>query len=161
MTHIIDPTDFRTVLGHFCSGITIISAMCDGVPVGFTCQSFFSLSLDPPLIAFSPATSSKTYPDIRKAGHFCVNVLADDQSDVCMNFARSNTDKWKDVTWEAGTTGSPIIENVLAWIDCRIEAEHEAGDHFITVGRVLKLGAREGSPLLYFKAAFGHFKATA
>ena len=153
------PAGFRHVLGHFCSGITIVTAVLDGVPVGLTCQSFFSLSLDPPLVAFSPARTSTSYPSIRKAGAFCINVLAEDQKELCRGFARSGTDKWAGVEWRAGPTGSPIIAHSLAWIDCRLETEHEAGDHFLTVGRVIQLEATQKRPLLYFHGDFAHLAA--
>lgn len=153
----MSPLDFRSTLGHFCSGIVVVSALNDGVPVGMTCQSFFSLSLDPPLIAFSPAKSSKSYPLIRSSGAFCINILEEAQQALCANFARSGTDKWQQVAWKPGPTGSPVLEGVLAWIDCHLEAEYEAGDHYLVVGRVVGLNStadNRARPLLYFKGAY-------
>jgi flavin reductase (DIM6/NTAB) family NADH-FMN oxidoreductase RutF len=152
----IAPEDFRSVLGHFCSGVTVVTAAEGGQLAGLTCQSFFSLSLSPPLVAFSPARSSRSYPIIRKSQAFCINVLSDGQQDLCERFARTGADKWRDVAWRPAPSGSPVLDGVLAWIDCRIEAEYETGDHFLTVGRVLALKAARARPLLYFKGAFAN-----
>lgn len=155
----VAPADFRSVLGHFCSGVTIVTAASGGELAGLTCQSFFSLSLDPPLVAFSPSRISRSYPLIRQAGAFCINVLSEQQQDLCAAFARTG-DRWRDVDWTPGPTGSPVLPEVLAWIDCRVEAEYETGDHFLTIGRVVALEAREaGRPLLYFKGAFADLAA--
>jgi flavin reductase (DIM6/NTAB) family NADH-FMN oxidoreductase RutF len=155
----IDASHFRHVLGHFPSGVTIVTAALDGELAGMTCQSFFSVSLDPPLIVFSPAKTSTSYPKIRQAGAFCINILAHDQEPLCLGFSRSGADKWRDVSWQAGATGAPIIDGVQAWIDCRLEAEHDAGDHYLTVGRVIDLQVTDTRPLLYYKGAFGKLHA--
>lgn len=150
-----DPHHFRSVLSHFASGVTIVAAVNDGAPVGLTCQSFFSLSLDPPLVAFSAAKTSTSYPRIRAAGSFCINILAGDQQELCAGFARSQTDKWRGVSWAPGPTGSPVIDGVLAWIDCEIHAEHEAGDHFLTIGRVVALHRNDHpQPLVFYRGGF-------
>jgi 3-hydroxy-9,10-secoandrosta-1,3,5(10)-triene-9,17-dione monooxygenase reductase component len=147
--------EFRRVLGGFASGITVVTALVDGTPVGMTCQSFFSLSLEPPLIAFSPSRASASYPSIRRSGSFCVNILEAGQEDVCNQFARTGTDKWRGVTWRPGRTGSPIIDGVLASIDCTLERELETGDHYLTIGRVVALQSHPGRhPLLYFNGAY-------
>ncbi|WP_045745300.1 flavin reductase family protein [Actinoplanes rectilineatus] len=150
-----DISEFRRVLGGFASGVTIITAVLDGTPVGMTCQSFFSLSLEPPLIAFSPARTSTSYPLIRKAGRFCVNILEAGQEDLCRQFARSGTDKWRGVAWQPGVTGSPILDGVLASIECDLERDVEAGDHYLTIGRVVDLASTPGKqPLLFFNGTF-------
>ncbi|MFC0534092.1 flavin reductase family protein [Phytohabitans kaempferiae] len=157
----IPPAAYRQVLGHFCSGITVVTAIADGTPAGLTCQSFFSVSLDPPLVAFSSARTSKSYPAIQRAQSFCINILAQGQQALSTIFARSGPDKWRDVSWRPGRrTGSPILDGVLAWVECTTVAEHEAGDHFLTIGRVVSLehtGATE--PLLYFRGAYGRLAA--
>ncbi|MFD7080871.1 flavin reductase family protein [Streptomyces sp. NPDC002181] len=164
----VNPADtegFRHVLGHFCSGVTVITAIdpATGAPVGFTCQSFTSLSLDPPLVAFTVSDRSATWPHIEPSGAFCVNVLAADQQMLCRSFARSGTDKFAGVEWSPGPgTGSPRLAGSLAWIDCRIEAVHPGGDHSIVVGRVQALDAAgPGSiePLLYYEAGFRSLSA--
>ncbi|MFJ4828939.1 flavin reductase family protein [Streptomyces sp. NPDC088747] len=140
----------RRVLGQFGTGIVIVTATTDGGPVGMTCQSFASLSLDPPLISLSPGRSSTTWPRIRESGHFCINVLAHDQQELSNAFARSGGDKFAGVSWQAGQHGAPALDGALAWIHCRLWREYDGGDHTIVVGEVLELA--DGSskpPLLY------------
>jgi 3-hydroxy-9,10-secoandrosta-1,3,5(10)-triene-9,17-dione monooxygenase reductase component len=150
----LDPATLRSVLGHFCSGVTIITAVDDGDLVGLTCQSFFSLSLDPPLIAFAPSKTSTSYPRIRSAGVFCVNVLAEDQAEICRAFGRSGPDKWSGVDWAPSANGAPKLAGVQAWLDCSLEAEHEGGDHFLTIGRITDLAGSDKPPLLFYKGKF-------
>jgi 3-hydroxy-9,10-secoandrosta-1,3,5(10)-triene-9,17-dione monooxygenase reductase component len=147
----------REVLGHFVSGIVVITASGPDGPLGFTCQSFASLSLDPPLVSFAPARSSTTWPKIRAVGTFCINVLAADHQDVSAGFARSGIDKFEDVAWRpAPASGSPVLEGVSAWVDCALWAEHDGGDHTIAVGRVHDLGADESRlPLLFYRGRYG------
>lgn len=154
----VSPTVMRDVLGHFVSGIVVVTAAGPAGPLGFTCQSFASLSLDPPLVNFSPARTSTTWPRIRAHGLFCVNVLAADQEDVSGGFARSgaSVDKFAGVRWVAGPSGAPVLEGVSAWIDCALWAEYDGGDHTIAVGRVLDLGADPSRPaLLYYRGRYG------
>ena len=157
----IDSARFRQVLGHFATGVTIVTGMEGKEPVGLTCGSFFSVSLDPPLVAFSPAKSSKSWPRIQPSGAFCVNILGEDQEDVCRVFATSGADKFQGLGWKRGATGSPILADVLAWIECTIEAEHDAGDHTIVVGRVVELhvGDEPEGPLLFYRGGYGRFEA--
>jgi 3-hydroxy-9,10-secoandrosta-1,3,5(10)-triene-9,17-dione monooxygenase reductase component len=156
----LDEAALRTVLGHFCTGITIITAIDDGIPVGLTAQSFTSLSLDPPLVLFCPAKSSSSWPRIRKAGHFCANVLGADQEHLCRQFALSGADKFAGVGFHLGESGAPVLDGTLAHIDCRIETVHDGGDHDIAVGRVLGLGTgTEAGPLLFYRGGYGTFSA--
>jgi len=156
----IPSREFRRVLGGFASGVTIITAMVDGEPVGMTCQSFFSLSLDPPLVAFSPSLHSTSYPRIRQSGSFAVNILEASQRPLCEQFSRSGTDKWRGVEWRPGVTGSPLLEGALASIDCDLEQELETGDHYLTIGRVLELDSTPGRrPLLFFNGSYEHLAA--
>ncbi|MCO7219113.1 flavin reductase family protein [Klenkia sp. PcliD-1-E] len=153
---IVDPRTMRDVLGHFASGITVVTAVEESGPIGFTCQSFSSLSLDPPLVSFAPARSSTTWPRLRAIGRFCVNVLADDQHALSTQFSRSGTDKFAGVGWSPSAHGSPVLDGVVAWIDCALHAEHDGGDHTIVVGRVLDLGATaERTPLVFHRGAYG------
>ena len=113
-------------------------------------------------MSFCAAHTSTTWPHIREAGHFCVNVLGEDQEQLCRLFAVTGGDKFAGIGWKgAGTTGAPIIDDVLAWLDCTIEAQHEAGDHVIVVGRVHELGLthHEGKPLVFFRGGYGRFEA--
>jgi 3-hydroxy-9,10-secoandrosta-1,3,5(10)-triene-9,17-dione monooxygenase reductase component len=152
-----DLARFKQAMGTFATGVTIVSGIEDGRPVGFTCQSFMSVSIDPPFVAVAPARTSTSWPRIAAAGSFCVNVLADHQSEVGQRFAISGGDKFQGVSWHPGpATGSPVIEGGLAWVDCRLELVHDAGDHELIIGRVLDLGvgASDGSPLLYYRSKF-------
>ena len=154
-----DSADFRQAMANFCTGVTVVTGLSDGVPVGFTAQSFVSLSLEPPLIAVCPGKSSSSWPRIRAAGGFCINILAADQMAICQAMAKSGADKFADIDWRSGVTGAPIIAGSLAYVDCLLHAEHEAGDHFIAVGEVKDFSLVKGdeSPLLYFRSGFGVF----
>jgi flavin reductase (DIM6/NTAB) family NADH-FMN oxidoreductase RutF len=117
-----DAGQFRRVLGHFPTGVAAITARDEnGAPVGMTVGSFTSVSLDPLLVALLPDKNSGTFPKIRAAGSFCVNVLGEDQERVCRSFAAKGVDKFLGVQWRAAGSGSPIIDGVVAWIDCDIE----------------------------------------
>lgn len=154
----IDPLEFRRVLGHCPTSVTVVTAAPDGVPKGMTIGSFFSVSLDPPLVGLCVDRRSTSWPEIEPAGVFAVNVLADDQSDLSARFAGRVPDKYDGVPWRPGVTGSPIIEGAIGHIDCRLESTFEAGDHWIVVGRVLELDVdREARPLLFFQGGYGTF----
>ncbi len=157
----IEEAEFRTVLGHFASGISVVTGLVDGAPAGFACQSFFSLSLNPPLIAVSPSKTSTSWPGISGSGSFCVNVLAEDQEALCRVFARAGggSDKFAGIGWSPAATGSPRLHDVLAWVDCRLEAVHDAGDHHLVVGAVVGMGTGHGDPLVFYRGGFGGFKA--
>ena len=158
-----DPRTFRDPLGHFASGITIISGSDETGPIGFTCQSFYSVSTEPPLVSFSVMTNSSTYPRVRETGKFAVNVLARDQHTVSNQFARKGTDKWAGVEWTPTLAGNPVIADTLMWLDCEIWAEHEAGDHYIVIGRVTQMSPAEWhkeEPLLYFEGQYRQLRDT-
>ncbi len=126
--------------------------------MGLTCQSFASVSLDPPLVLFAAARASFSWPRIRRAGHFCANVLEEGQEELGRRFAVKGADKFAGVGWRPGATGSPILAGCLAHVECEVEAVHEAGDHDIVVGRVVDLGVRgEGNPLLFYRGGYGRF----
>ena len=156
-----DQARLRQVMGHFATGVTIVTAMDGDEPVGLTAQSFTSLSLDPPLILFAPGKTSSTWPRIEKAGCFTVNILGEAQEAVCRTFAVSGGDKFADVMWTpAEISGSPLLDDVLAWVDCTLESELDGGDHVIVVGRVVDLSMeQEGKPLLFYRGGFGTFEA--
>ncbi len=151
---------FRDVLGCFASGITVVTTMSGEEPVGMTCQSFSSVSLDPPLITFIPARTSRAWPLIQRAGRFCINILAADQEHVSAQMATKGVDKFAGLEWfPAAATGSPVIAGTLAHLDCTIAAVYEGGDHFVVVGRVEHLeqhapDASATEPLLYFKGRY-------
>lgn len=150
-----DSGRFRSVLGHFCTGVTVITGHDGERPAGFACQSFAALSLDPPLVLFCPAKTSRSWPAIERAGRFAVNVLAEDQRAVSAVFGARGADKFESVSWRAAASGAPLLDGALAWMDCAVETVHEAGDHLVVVGRVLELGdTRDTRPLLFFRGAY-------
>ena len=150
-----DPDRFKEAMSRFATGVTIVAGMEDGEPVGFTCQSFVSLSLDPPYVAVAPARTSTSWPRIARSGAFCVNVLCEEQEELCRDFAVSGGPKFDGVEWRpAPVTGSPVIAGSLAWVDCTVELVHDAGDHELILGRVRDLGVGDGSPLLFFRSRF-------
>ena len=153
---VVEPARMREVLGHFASGVTVVTAVTDDGPIGFTCQSFSSLSLDPPLVVFAPARTSTTWPRLRTIGRFCVNVLAEHQTALSRSFARSGVDKFAGVPWSPSPHGSPVLGDVVAWLDCTLWAEYDGGDHTVAVARVVDLGADPGRPpLLFHRGRYG------
>jgi 3-hydroxy-9,10-secoandrosta-1,3,5(10)-triene-9,17-dione monooxygenase reductase component len=154
-----EATAFRQVLGHFCTGVTVITAADEGAgPAGFACQAFAALSLTPPLVLFCPSRSSATWPVIERAGHFCANVLADGQQELARRFGTSGGDRFAGVRWSPSPAGAPVLASALTWVECAVEAVHEAGDHYLVLGRVTGLGAcRAGRPLLFYR---GRYAAT-
>jgi flavin reductase (DIM6/NTAB) family NADH-FMN oxidoreductase RutF len=166
-TRAFDAKQFRTVLGHFPTGVTIVSGIAGDAPAGFTIGSFTSVSLEPPLVGFLPMLTSETWAAIAPSGAFCVNVLSRAQADLCWRFARTGneTERFDGVGWHPAPSGSPIIDRAVAWIDCNVEAVYEMGDHYFVLGRVLALEAdadHDGDgphPLLFFKGTLGGFAA--
>jgi 3-hydroxy-9,10-secoandrosta-1,3,5(10)-triene-9,17-dione monooxygenase reductase component len=155
----IDPQAFRNALGFYASGVTIIAAHDGQEPIGFTCQSFHSVSLDPPLISFSVMRTSSSYPRIRANGKFSVNVLSKEQQAISNRFASKSLNRWQDVTWVMTPENNPAIAGTLIWLDCKILAEHWAGDHDIVVGEVLNMSPRDwhdGEPLVFFRGRYRH-----
>jgi 3-hydroxy-9,10-secoandrosta-1,3,5(10)-triene-9,17-dione monooxygenase reductase component len=161
-----DGAEFRRVLGHFPTGVTIVSGMDGDKPMGFTIGSFTSVSLDPPMVGFLPMTTSDTWLAIAPSGRFCVNVLGVHQADLCWSFAKSGNEhrRFDDVAWRPSPTGSPIIDRAVAWIDCVVENVYDMGDHVFVLGRVVALDAdadhdgQPPTPLLFCLGALGHFE---
>ncbi len=150
----VTPQLMRTVLGTFTSGIVVVTAPSQP-PLGFTCQSFTSLSLDPPLVSFCPARTSTTWPLIRAVGRFTINVLAHDQAALSEQFARSGVDRFAGVGWTASPNGSPVIDGVSAWIDCELSTEYGGGDHTIVLGAVQALESNpQRHPLIFYRGRY-------
>jgi len=152
----VSPAVMRDVLGHFATGVVVVTArQTDGTLLGFTCQSFASLSLDPPLVSLAPARTSTTWPRIREVGGFCVNVLADDHEQLSVRFARSGIDRFAGIPWRPGVDGAPVICGVVAWVAAALEHAYDGGDHTVVVGRVRALGADPGrGPLLFHRGRY-------
>ena len=151
-----DAAEFRRVLGHVPTGVTVVTAQCDGEPVGLAVGTFFSVSLEPPMVGFCAAKTSTSYPNVEVSGTFCANVLAADQESVSRVFASSGADKFRGLGWRpSADTGSPMVAGALAWIDCRIVSVTDAGDHVIVLGEVLSLEApRDAAPLIFFRGGY-------
>jgi 3-hydroxy-9,10-secoandrosta-1,3,5(10)-triene-9,17-dione monooxygenase reductase component len=153
-----DSAKFRQVLGHFTTGVTVITAAADGQPVGLAVGSFSSVSLEPPLVAFFADRGSQSWPKIEATGSFCVNILGAEQEDVCRRFASKGDDKFAGLGWKPAGSGAPLIDGVIAWIDCDIESVTDAGDHHFVLGRVRDLAVEhDGAPLLFFRGGYGRF----
>jgi flavin reductase (DIM6/NTAB) family NADH-FMN oxidoreductase RutF len=159
MSKAIDPALFRETLGHYPTGVAVVTAVAeDGTPVGMVVGTFSSVSLDPPLVAFFPAASSKSFAQLRAARTFCVNVLAADQEPLCRQFSVSGADKFDGVRWRPGPLGSPILEGAVSWIECTFDEIREAGDHYVVLGRVHDLAVERSTlPLLFFQGGYGRF----
>jgi flavin reductase (DIM6/NTAB) family NADH-FMN oxidoreductase RutF len=164
-----DGAHFRAVLGHFPTGVTIVTGLAGDAldarrPIGFTIGSFTSISLDPPLVGFFAMTDSDTWQAMAPTGGFCVNVLRNTQADLCWRFARvGNEDhRFDGLGWHpAPVTGCPVIDGVGAWIDCAIERTLVLGDHELVVGAVRALDHHTDThvPLVFYRGALGGFAA--
>lgn len=149
-----DPRGFRRCLGQFATGVTVMTATVDGGQVGVTANSFSSLSLDPPLILWSIARSSRSFSAFEKADHFAVNILAAEQIDLSQRFASTSDDKFEGVLWEPGSCGSPLISGTTGILECRSEARHAGGDHLILIGRVVRFVRYPGEGLLFAQGRY-------
>ncbi len=147
---------FRDALGRFATGVTVVTCQSPLGPLGITANSFASLSLDPPLVLWSPAKASRRHEAFVEAERFAIHVLGDAQQDVCMNFTKQGTD-FEALDWSVGAHDVPLIEGCLARFECSRHAVHEGGDHSLIVGRVEAVTLREGTPLIFAKGAFGTF----
>jgi 3-hydroxy-9,10-secoandrosta-1,3,5(10)-triene-9,17-dione monooxygenase reductase component len=153
----VESQTFRRVLGRFCTGVTVVTGQDDTTPVGFTCQSFAALSLEPPLVLFCPNRTSRAWPAIERSGRFCVNVLSEPQQTVSSTFGRRVADRFAGLRWTPAPSGSPVLPEVLAWIDCTVEHVHEAGDHYVVIGRVTTLEETDAArPLLFYQGAYAN-----
>ncbi|HWD69949.1 MAG TPA: flavin reductase family protein [Solirubrobacteraceae bacterium] len=143
--------NFRTVLGRLPTGVVVVTGGDREQPSALVVGSFMSVSLQPPLVAVSPAKTSTSWPAIEAGGQFCANVLGEGQEDLAKRFAQTGGNKFDGVSWAAApATGSPLLEGVAAWIDCRIYKRYEAGDHWLVLGEVLELsGLRESGALVF------------
>jgi flavin reductase (DIM6/NTAB) family NADH-FMN oxidoreductase RutF len=158
MSGTIDSSKFRQVLGHFATGVTVITASAESGPVGLAVTSFASVSLEPALVGFFPGKHSSSWPKIEAAGHFCVNLLGEDQEEVCRVFASKEPDKFAGLGWTPSSSGAPILDGAIAWIDCDLAQVVETGDHYLAVGAVRELAvAHDGPPLLFFRGGYGKY----
>ena len=155
----IDGARFREVLGSYPTGVAIVTCTdAYGVPAGMVIGTFTSVSLDPPLIGYLPMKTSRTFARMRGAPTFCVNILAADQESVCQHFASPAEDKFAGLAWHPSPAGNPILDGVVAWIDCDYASVTEIGDHYSVLGGVLDMRLeRDTAPLLFFQRGYGRF----
>jgi len=156
----IDPKNFRRVLGHFPTGVTVVTANVESGPIGVAIGSFASISLEPPLVGFFLGNQSGSGVAIEEAGHFCVNVLGADQVELCATMASKGEDKFDGVVYSAApASGAPVFAGSLATIDCVLDSVIETGDHNLIIGLVQHLEATPngGDPMVFFGGNYGTF----
>lgn len=156
----VEPRRLRTVAGRFTTGVVAVTALrgSDGAPAGLAVNSFTSVSLDPPLVLFCVARTSTSWPDVRSADRFCVNILGEGQRDLSARFATSGSDKFGEASWTPSPGGAPVLDGSIGWIECSVEEEIPAGDHDVVIARVHELDTHhEDSPLLFFRGLYGRY----
>jgi 3-hydroxy-9,10-secoandrosta-1,3,5(10)-triene-9,17-dione monooxygenase reductase component len=151
-----DADSFRHVLGHYPTGVAVITAQAPGGPVGMAMNSFTSLSLDPPLVLFCPASASTTWPLLRTAGTIAINVLSAGQEAVSRAFSARNSDRFEGIDWSAGGNGAPLLKDALGWLECTVQAEYPAGDHTVVIARIDLMGVHDAiaDPLVFFRGGY-------
>ncbi|WP_319458239.1 MULTISPECIES: flavin reductase family protein [unclassified Mycobacterium] len=161
---VVEPDVLRTVMGHFATGVAIVTGSDRGEPVGMTVQSLVSVSLNPPLLLFCPSSASASWPRIASGEVFAINILRSSQRDVCASFAKSGGDKFGGVRWRSGAGGAPLLDDALAYAECVLHAVHDAGDHRVVLGRVLNIASHEtahaATPLVFYRGAFASLVPT-
>jgi len=153
----LNPKELRTAFGSYMTGVTVVTAQArDGSPVGFTANSFTSVSLDPPLLLVCPGKHLSSFDVFKKAEHFAVNILAENQEEVSNHFASSKDDRFASANWKADAFGSPVVDGVCAHFSCSRFDCIEAGDHIILIGQVQDFETSQRKGLGY--ASSGYFK---
>lgn len=151
----LDEMSIRGALSEFTTGVTIVATEHEGEKYGFACQSFSSLSLNPPMILFTVMKTSRTWPHIKETGTFSVNVLAEDQEEVSAAFGRRNGEKFNTGQWSRSELGNPLLRGCSVWIDCNVADVHEGGDHWIVTADIISIGVRdEVNPLIYHRGSY-------
>ena len=150
------PAELRRAMSQFASGVTVVTGTDDGEPVGFACQSFASVSLEPPLVLFCADHRGRAWPRIRRSGHFCVNVLAEHQTDICARFGSSRGERFTGLQWDASNWGCPMLDDVLLRVHAEVVDVHVSGDHDVVIGQVLDIDAvSDTAPMVFFRGSFG------
>ena len=151
-----DPDSFRGALGAFATGVTVITTDSPEGPVGIVANSFASVSLDPPLVLWSPAKSSRRFEHFAGSRRFAIHVMGADQKDICTAIIKSKS-AVAELPTHSSHCGMPLIDGALATFECNLEATHDAGDHVIIIGRVTKAHHKGGDPLVFFGGKYGAF----
>lgn len=157
----VDAQEFRGVMGHFATGVTVITTHDgNGGLFGLTANAVSSVSLDPPLLLCCVDKKAESYPAFGASKVFTVNVLSHEQEALSRKFARSGGDKFEGVGYQTGATGAPVLNDVLAHLECEVRHEFDAGDHTIYVGEPIEMSThRETDPLLYFRGGYRNLRA--
>jgi flavin reductase (DIM6/NTAB) family NADH-FMN oxidoreductase RutF len=150
----LQPEAFRHVIGHFASGVTVITTRDAQAPLGTTASALSSLSLEPPTLLVCMNTASATGRAVAASGLFAVNILSEDQAEVALTFARKGGDKFRSVSWSTGGTGMPLLDGALATLECRVVDQACGGTHVVFIARVERAVAHPGAPLAYFRGRF-------
>ncbi|MEO9140210.1 MAG: flavin reductase family protein [Jatrophihabitans sp.] len=152
----ISSSEFRNALGNFASGVTVVTGRESGEPIGFACQSFASVSLDPPLVLFCADHRGGSWPRIQRTGEFCVNVLAEDQTELCTRFGSGRGRRFEELEWDTSVWGCPALRDVLLRVHAEVVGVHVAGDHDVVFGRVhaVETVRDDVRPMVFFRASF-------
>ena len=155
----VDPDTFRSVLGRFASGVTIVTIRdAQGRDQGMTVSAFSSVSLAPPLVMVCIGHDATMYPTLEGARHFAVNILSNAQEALSRRFAGRDAERFEGIGFTRAESGVALLDDVLAWLECRVVARHDAGDHTIVIGAVEAAGARDGRPLLYYRGGYAQLE---
>jgi flavin reductase (DIM6/NTAB) family NADH-FMN oxidoreductase RutF len=156
----IEPQELRRVMGHFATGVTVITTKdSSGVPSGLTANAFMSLSLNPPLVLISVDKGATCYSCFEPQNAFTVNFLGEEQEEVSRRFATKGADKFAGLKWHVGSNGAAIIDGAIGYVECKVVQCHDGGDHTIVIGEILNMGADGGRPLLFFKGQYQRLPA--
>lgn len=155
-----DPRALRSAFGRFATGVTVVTASTPSGPVAITANSFSSVSLDPPLVLWSVGRHSKRFAAFSSCRHYAIHVLAADQADLCRRFARDGSD-FSGMELALNAENVPVLGGALARFECAIENRVEGGDHLILIGRVLRMSAEDGDPLVFAAGRYGRIGSVA
>ncbi|MCA1832424.1 MAG: flavin reductase family protein [Actinomycetota bacterium] len=151
----IDASELRRVMGHFATGVTVVTSMLDGRPCAMTANSVASVSLSPPLVMFCPDNESETRRGVEQSGFFAINILEEGSERISRDFSARGPKIWDGIGFHAEETGAPVFEDSLAWVDCSVFAQYPGGDHLIVVGEILRADAHaHGNPLLFYRGGY-------
>jgi flavin reductase (DIM6/NTAB) family NADH-FMN oxidoreductase RutF len=147
---------FRHVLGHYPTGVAVITAHTEHGPVGMSMNSFTSLSLQPPLVLFCPATTSTTWRLLREAGDIAINVLSAGQEELSRKFANKAVDRFSGTSWSVGENGAPLLHDALGWLECKVLSEAPAGDHTVVIAEIDRMNVHWeiAEPLVFFRGRY-------
>jgi 3-hydroxy-9,10-secoandrosta-1,3,5(10)-triene-9,17-dione monooxygenase reductase component len=154
----ISDAEYKATLGRFATGVAVVATIAEGTPFGLTVNAFASISLDPHLVMISVDRRSHLHDAVSRSGFFAASILAADQEELSRRFAGQTADRedrFHGVLWHAEATGAPVLEGVVSWVDCKVEAMYPGGDHTLMLGRVEALGVNPGEPLLYYRGRYG------